>query len=108
MVGLVERKVSTIKPTYLNFEEFLMKIGMDNCLRLNLESGIRVFSKHIFGHFWGRFNISPLEHSSAIVKETYMRDITMTNSAHIRMQQCTYTSFQKLQHSCKTTMNLLT
>ncbi|KAG5595689.1 hypothetical protein H5410_036921 [Solanum commersonii] len=66
-----------------------------------------VFPKHIFA-FWGRFNISPWEHSSPNVKEMYMRDINMANSAHIRMQQCTYTSFQKLQHSCKTTMNLLT
>ncbi|KAG5609668.1 hypothetical protein H5410_020949 [Solanum commersonii] len=44
----------------------------------------------------GSFQYLPLGTFVPNVKETYMRDTNMANSAHIGMQQCTYTSFQNL------------
>lgn len=59
MVGLVERKVSTIKPTYLNFGEFLMKIGMETrslkgILKIWKSFGILDFERNVsFGEGLG-------------------------------------------------------
>ncbi|KAG5594802.1 hypothetical protein H5410_036034 [Solanum commersonii] len=68
----------------------------------------KVFPKHIFGHFWGRFNISPLG--------TFIPECQ--RNVHGRHKHCNFSPHKdatmhlhlisKPQHSCKTTMNLST